>query len=86
MASPGVPYSVYGLAKPVLPPLHGNRNPGEVLIALAKGLGGSVQEALGFENMEAVVKQSAKAVFETQEGPAERYPGVGSRPGRFRLL
>jgi len=65
---PGVPYSVYGLAKPVLPPLHGNRNPGEVLIALAKGLGGSVQEALGFENMEAVVKQSAKAVFEMKKG------------------
>jgi anaerobic selenocysteine-containing dehydrogenase len=65
---PGVPYPVYGLAKPVLPPLHGNRNPGDVLIALAKNLGGSVQEALGFENMEAVVKQSAMAVFEMKKG------------------
>ena len=39
-----------------------------MLIALAKNLGGSVQEALGFENMEAVVKQSARAVFETKKG------------------
>jgi anaerobic selenocysteine-containing dehydrogenase len=73
---PGVPYSVYGLAKPVLPPLHGNRNPGEVLIALAKDLGGSVQEALGFENMEAVVKQSAKAVFETKKGRLSDTPAA----------
>jgi len=64
----GVPFPVYGLAKPVLPPLFGNRNTGDVLMALAKGLGGSIQEALGFENMEAVVKQSAKAVFETKKG------------------
>jgi anaerobic selenocysteine-containing dehydrogenase len=65
---PGVPFPVYGLAKPVLPPLHGNRNVGDTLIALAKGLGGSVQEALGFENMEAVVKQTARAVYEGKRG------------------
>jgi len=79
---PGVPYSVYGLAKPVLPPLHGNRNPGEVLIALAKELGGSVQEALGFENMEAVVKQSAKAVFEMKKGRlSDTPPSEASKAG-----
>jgi anaerobic selenocysteine-containing dehydrogenase len=65
---PGVPYPVYGLAKPVLPPLHGNRNTGDVLITLAKELGGSIQEALGFENMEAVVKKSAQTVFEMKKG------------------
>jgi anaerobic selenocysteine-containing dehydrogenase len=66
--APGVPNPVYGLAKPVLPPLHGNRNTGDVLISLAKELGGSIQESLGFENMEAVVKKSAQTVFETKKG------------------
>ena len=57
-------------------PCYGNRNVGETLIALAKNLGGTVQEALAFENMEAVVKQTAKAVLRAKKGswPTVRYP------------
>ena len=66
--SRGVPFPVYGITKPVLPPLHQTRPAGEVFIALAKALGGSVQEALPFESMEAVVKQAAKGVYEMKKG------------------
>ncbi|MBI5585016.1 MAG: hypothetical protein HY892_14485, partial [Deltaproteobacteria bacterium] len=78
---PGVPFPVYGLAKPVLPPLHGNRNVGDTLIALAKNLGGTVQEALAFENMEAVVKQTAKAVYESKKGRLA--DGPVPEPGKY---
>lgn len=78
---PGVPFPVYGLAKPVLPPLHGNRNVGEALIALAKNLGGTVQEALAFESMEAVVKQTARTVFESKKGKLA--DGPLPEPGKY---
>jgi len=66
--SSGVPFPVYGLAKPVLPPVSETKSTGDFFIALAKALGGPVAEALAFENMEAVIKQSAKGVFETKRG------------------
>jgi len=64
----GVPYSVYGLVKPVLPPLFETKSLGDVLLNLARKLGGSLQAALPFETMEEVVKQSAKKVYESKKG------------------
>lgn len=64
----GAPFPVYGLTKPVLPPLYGSKSLGEVLLALAKGLGGKVQESLPFETMEGVIKQTAKGVYEAKKG------------------
>jgi anaerobic selenocysteine-containing dehydrogenase len=67
-SSLGVPFPVYGVARPVLPPVYQTRSTGDVFIALAKALGGSVAESLAFENMEAVIKQTAKGVFEAKKG------------------
>jgi anaerobic selenocysteine-containing dehydrogenase len=64
----GVPFPVYGLTKPILPPIHDTRSMGETLLQLAKNLGGTVQEALPFENMEGVLKQSAKSLYESKKG------------------
>jgi anaerobic selenocysteine-containing dehydrogenase len=75
----GVPFPVYGLTKPILPPLHDTRSLGEAILVLAKKLGGPVQAALPFENMEAVIKQSAKGLYDSKKGrlTAEPPPEVG---------
>lgn len=64
----GVPYPVYGLVKPVLPPLYDTKPLGEVIFSLAKKLGGTIQEALPFENMENVLKQTAKRFYDSKKG------------------
>lgn len=82
----GVPFPVYGLTKPVLPPLYGTKSPGEILLALAAHLGGKVREALPFDTMEAVLKQAAKGLFDSKKGRlADGPPGESGRtgPGAF---
>jgi menaquinone reductase, molybdopterin-binding-like subunit len=64
----GVPYPVYGLVKPVLPPLYDTRPLGETILSLAKKLGGTVQAALPFENMESLLKQTAKNIYDSKKG------------------
>ena len=64
----GVPFPVYGLTKPIFPPLHDTQSMGETILHLAKNLGGPVQEALPFENMEEVIKQSAKGLYDSKKG------------------
>ena len=66
--SQGVPFPIYGLTKPVLPPLYGSKSLGEVLLDLAKNLGGKVREALPFETMEGVIKQAAKGLYDSKKG------------------
>jgi anaerobic selenocysteine-containing dehydrogenase len=71
----GVPYSVYGLVKPVLPPLFETKSLGDILLNLSKKLEGPLQTALPYENMEQVVKQTAKGYFEAKKGRLAGGPG-----------
>jgi menaquinone reductase, molybdopterin-binding-like subunit len=64
----GVPFPVYGLTKPILPPIHETRSVGEAILGLAKDLGGVVQKALPFENMEQVIKLSTKGIYDSRKG------------------
>ena len=64
----GVPFPIYGLTKPILPPLYGSQSLGDVLLGLAKDLGGKIREALPFETMEGAVKQTAKGLYESKKG------------------
>ena len=64
----GVPFPVYGLTKPIFPPLHDTQSLGEAVLHLAKNLGGAVLEALPFENMEQVIKQTAKGLYDSRKG------------------
>jgi menaquinone reductase, molybdopterin-binding-like subunit len=64
----GVPFPVYSLTKPIFPPLHDNQSMGEAVLHLAKNLGGVIQEALPFENMEQVIKRSAKGLYDSKKG------------------
>jgi anaerobic selenocysteine-containing dehydrogenase len=65
---PGVGYPVRTLGQPVVEPRWDTRDPGDVLIDTAKGLGGKTAEALPFENMAAAVKDSFRSVHALQAG------------------
>jgi anaerobic selenocysteine-containing dehydrogenase len=66
--SVGVPFPVYGLTKPVLPPLYDTRSMGDTLIQLAKKIGGTVEQALPIENMQGAIKQTAKGLYDSKKG------------------
>lgn len=78
----GVPFPVYGLTKPVLPPRYGAKSLGEVFLELAKNLGGKVKEALPFETMEGVIKQASRGLFDSKKGRlADGSPGETGKSG-----
>jgi anaerobic selenocysteine-containing dehydrogenase len=57
-AAMGFPRPLIGLAKPVCKPLYNTKNVGDVVMALAKAIGGPVAQAFGWGNFEACLKQS----------------------------
>ena len=65
---PVVPRALRGLSQPVVPARHGSRHPGDVILALAKRLGGPLAGALPFDRFEQVVKRSAQDIFSAQRG------------------
>ncbi len=65
---PVVPRAVRGLSQPVMPPRYGSRHVGDVLLQLAKRLGGPLGEALPFESFEQVIERSMQDLFALQRG------------------
>jgi anaerobic selenocysteine-containing dehydrogenase len=59
-AAQGFPKPLVGLAKPVIQPLFNTRHTGDVVIQLAKAVGGNVAAAFGWESYEACLKESLK--------------------------
>jgi menaquinone reductase, molybdopterin-binding-like subunit len=53
----GLTHSVIGLSKPVVKPLYDTRHIGDVVIQLAKGLGGFVEAAFPWNSYESFLKQ-----------------------------
>ena len=64
----GLQYPLYGLSRPVVDPLYQTRHTGDVLIRLAKSVGGSVARAFPWENFTSVLKDRAKGLFESGRG------------------
>lgn len=64
----GVPFPIYGLTKPVFPPLYDTKSSGETILALAKNLGEKIEEALPYEKIEEVFKQAARGLFNSRKG------------------
>ena len=65
---PGLQYPLYGMSKPVVNPVYATRNSGNVIMQLAKRIGGSVESAFPWERYEDVLKQRAKGLFGAQGG------------------
>ncbi|MBI4541260.1 MAG: molybdopterin-dependent oxidoreductase [Gemmatimonadetes bacterium] len=65
---PGLPYPVVTFAQPAVEPLHDTRHTGDVLIALAAALGGSVRQALPWADFQQVLTGVAEALYRSRRG------------------
>ena len=73
---PGLQYAVFGLSQPVLSPKFETRHPGDVLIQLAKSLGGSVEASFPWPDYETALKERVKGIAETSRGRVADEPGI----------
>jgi len=64
----GLQYPMYGLSTPVLKPIYNTRNTGDVIIQLAKQVGGATGSAFSWEDYEEVLKTRAKGLFDSGKG------------------
>jgi anaerobic selenocysteine-containing dehydrogenase len=68
-AEPGLGFPMFGLRSPVLDkPLYDVRNTGDVLIDLAKGIGGSVGKSFPWKDFHEALKEAVKGVFASKSG------------------
>jgi len=66
---PGLGFPMFGLRSPTLdPPLYDTRNTGDVIIQIAKGVGGSVGKSLPWKDFQEALKDSVKGVFVAKQG------------------
>jgi anaerobic selenocysteine-containing dehydrogenase len=65
---PSLGYPVISLRQPVVKPLYDTRNSGDVLIDLAKGIGGTVAQSFPWRNYEALIKEKVKGLHEIHKG------------------
>ncbi len=68
LASPTIEFSVCGLRQPVVQPIYNTMHTGDVLLSIAKKIGGSVRDAFPWNNFEEVLKESLKGLYEAKRG------------------
>jgi len=61
-------FACFSLTPPATPPLHQTRNTADVVLRLAKAVGGTVAESLPWESFERVLLEGARAVHEADRG------------------
>jgi len=64
----GLQYPLYGISKPVVKPVYATRNSGDVIMQLAKRIGGSVGSSFPWKKYDDVLKERAKGLFDAQAG------------------
>ncbi len=66
---PGLGFPMFGLRSPAIEPLlYDVRNTGDVLIQIAKGLGGNVARSFPWKDFQEALKDSIKGVFRSKRG------------------
>ncbi len=60
----GLPYPLYAVSQPIVKPLYNTRNTGDVMIRMAKKVGGTVKSAFPWNTYETVLKTRAKGLFD----------------------
>lgn len=61
-------YPVLGIRQPVISPLYQTKATGDVLIALAKSIGGQMEKAFPWNDFKEVLRYALKGVFEAKRG------------------
>lgn len=64
----GLQYPLYGLSNPVVKPVYDTRNTGDVVLELARKLGGAVAAACPWKDFEALLTERAKGLFNAGGG------------------
>ena len=64
----GLQYPLYGLSQPVVEPLYQTRQSGDVIIALAKMIGGAVGSSFLWKSYEEAIRDRARGLFESEGG------------------
>ncbi len=64
----GLQYPLYGLSQPVVAPVYDTRHSGDVLIQLARRLGGAMAEAFPWESYDEVLETRVRGLFESPGG------------------
>jgi len=68
-AEPGLGFPMFGLRSPALDkPLYDTRNTGDVIIEIAKGIGGSVGKSFPWKDFQGALSASIKGVFASKRG------------------
>ena len=65
-----VPYPVWGIVRPVVPPLHDTRGTGDVLLDLASRIGGPVAAACPWDSMEQLLRKRGEVLATARRGSA----------------
>ncbi len=66
---PGSGFPMFGLRSPALDkPLYDIRNTGDVIIEMAKGIGGSVARSFPWKDFQEALKEAIKGVFASKRG------------------
>jgi anaerobic selenocysteine-containing dehydrogenase len=66
---PGLGFPMFGLRTPVIQPaLYDVRNTGDVLIEIAKGLGGAIASSFAWKDFQTALKDAIKGVFLSKRG------------------
>ena len=66
--APELPSPVYNLTRPIIDPLYQTKNAGDILIELAKALGGTIAESFPWTGMEEVLKTRAMGLYDSGRG------------------
>ncbi|MFC2030763.1 molybdopterin-dependent oxidoreductase [Chloroflexota bacterium] len=65
---PSTGYPVVGLRQPVVAPLYNTRNSGDVLLEVAKGMGGAVAQAFPWNSFEEVLQYRINGLWRSEQG------------------
>ncbi|MBW2017171.1 MAG: molybdopterin-dependent oxidoreductase [Deltaproteobacteria bacterium] len=70
----GLQYPLYGVTKPVVKPLYDTRHSGDVVIELARRLGGKMKDSFPWKNFEEALQARVRGLYESGPG-LTRYDG-----------
>ncbi len=68
MGIPGAPYGYYAVSAPILSPPTETRHTGDVVLSMAKGLGGSIQAALPWSDYQSYLKARVEGLAASGKG------------------
>lgn len=67
-AAPDVPYTLFGVGQPAVTPIHDTRHTGDVLMEIARAIGGSVAGAFPWSDYLAALRAGAAGIFDARRG------------------